>query len=490
MKQHSRRHFIYQGAAAGTALLLDACLGRPGTNKKEDADTANTLQVAHAEKKTEDGHTIKLDLVDKNDSRYDALRQGFNKRINKHPAVIALCTTTAEVAEAVRYAKEHKLAIAIKSGGHSMDGLSCNDDGMVVNLSRMNSVEILEGNKIKVGPGCTLGKLYGAILPQGILLPSGSCGTVGIGGLTLGGGYGIFSRKFGLTCDHLLEATMVDGKGNIHNTKDDAELLWALRGGGNGNFGIVTEMIFRTQAAPTNLQAHYLKARKLTVERAADILRVWMEVTPELPASCFSGYVLNGSTLNILVTDHEAEHNDLMLQLKKLADMMETHHTSKLIPLERMVKNYYGRPGPLYFRNSSAGFFRDHAMVAPFIKDIFEKIVSTPGMIYQVNTLGGEVDNSEFEEGSSYPHRHFDFISELQAYWDSPGQEPRLAAATTEILGITQQAGIDRQYVNYCSLEFNNWEHAYYGDSYARLQAIKRKYDPDNNISHAQSVRV
>lgn len=175
--------------------------------------------------------------------------------------VIALCTTTADVVEAINYANENKLPIAIKSGGHSLEGFSSNDGGMVINLSKMNSVEFLAENRIKTGPGCTVSHLYNIILPKKRIIPIGSCGTVGLGGLTLGGGYGLFSRKYGLTCDNLLEATMVDGNGKIHSTKDDPELLWALRGGGSGNFGIVTELIYNSYPAPAIMQAHHFKAK-------------------------------------------------------------------------------------------------------------------------------------------------------------------------------------------------------------------------------------
>ena len=368
-----------------------------------------------------------------------------------------------------------------------MEGFSCNDGGMVINLSKMNNAEIVEDNKVKVGPGCILSNLYDVILPQGRLLLAGSCGTVGLGGLTLGGGYGLFSRKYGLTCDHLVEATMVDGQGNIHNTKNNAELLWALKGGGTGNFGVVTEMIFNTHAAPVNLQAHYFKARKLTAERAAAILKTWMALTPQLPESCFSGYVLNGSTLNILVTNYDVDK--MPEQLNKLAAVVDEFHSSRIGTLSKMLRNYYGRPGPLYFRNSSAGYFKDYSDIDPFITQVFEKIIKTPGMIYQVNTLGGKIKDREFEKLSSYSHRALDFISELQSYWNNPSEDKRSVEATTEILKITAGHGITGQYVNYCSLEFDNWENAYYGANYSRLQAIKRKYDPDNNIRHPQSIK-
>ena len=479
MKPYTRKQFLEITTAAGISFYLSAC-GLNSDKKKvakivPDSATPEKKVSAHT-------HQAHIDLVDKNDPRYDELRKGFNKRIDKHPKVIALCTTTAEVAAAVQYAHEKGLAIAVKSGGHSMEGFSCNDDGMVINLSKMNAVEMLDDHKIKVGPGCTISSLYDTILPQGRLLPAGSCATVAVGGLTLGGGYGICARRFGLTCDHLVEATMVDGNGNIHNTKDDAELMWALKGGGTGNFGIVTEMIFTTHPAPPTLQAHYFKSRKLTPDRAASIL--------QLPDSCFSGYVLNGSTLNILITNYEPDNEQLPPLLKKLAAVVDEFRSSHTGTLQRMLRNYYGVGKPLYFRNSSAGFFKSYADVAPFIKDIFEQVIATPGMIYQVNTLGGKINDAAFEKQSSYPQRAYDFVSELQAYASAPTHDDRQAVATTSILKITAQHGITRQYVNYCSLEFSNWEHAYYGDNYARLQAIKRRYDPNDNIRHPQSVKA
>jgi FAD/FMN-containing dehydrogenase len=487
VKTYTRKQFIQLSAAAGAAIFLGAC-GENG-NKKE---AGKITQAAGTPSIINHSNTSSpsLDLVDKNDARYNALRQGFNKRIDKCPQVIAVCATTQEVAAAIRYGQEKGLPIAVKSGGHSMEGFSCNDGGMVINLSKMNRVEMLGGDKIKAGPGCTISSLYDVILPQGRLLPAGSCGTVGIGGLTLGGGYGLFARKYGLTCDHLLEAIMVDGNGNIHSTKNDEELLWALKGGGTGNFGVVTEMIFHTQAAPVTLQAHYFKARNLTPEKAAAILQTWMELAAQLPASCFSGYVLNGSTLNILITNYEPPTDNFLAQLNKLAGAVDEFHSSQPGSLARMLHNYYGRQGPVCFRNSSAGFFKDFNDISGFISQVFEITVHTPGMIYQVNTLGGKIKDGGFEKLSSYPHRAFDFVSELQGYCDNAAQDKRIAEATTQVLKITEQHGITRQYVNYCSLEFSNWENAYYGENYSRLQAIKRKYDPGNNIRHPQSIKV
>jgi len=489
LKTFTRKKFIKLGLGAGAAVFLQAC--GLGGNKKKNGDLGQLSDTGHG-LKTPDiaSSSSTLDILDKSDPRYDTLRSVFNQRIDKYPAYIALCTKTEEVGEAVAFAMKKKLPIAIKSGGHSMEGFSSNDNGLMINLSKMNQIEMLGDGKIKVGPGCTLSHLYDNILPKGLLLPTGSCASVGLGGLALGGGYGLFARKYGLTCDHLLEATLVDGQGNIHSTKDDAELLWALKGGGNGNYGIVTEMVFNTQKAPATLQAHHFKSRHLNPETAAKLLQDWMDIAAQLPESCFSGYVLNGHTLNILVTNYELGNEALPPLLDHLAGLVDEFHSSKETALAKKLKNYYGSDHPVYFRNSSAGLYKSFSDISSCITEVFTTTMNTPGMIFAVNTLGGQVKNPDFKKRSAFPHREFNFVSELQAYGNNtPAQNKSLGEATDGVLKLIAQNGINAQYVNYCSLQFNDWEKNYYGENYPRLQAIKRKYDPNNNIRHPLSVR-
>src|SRR5690606_25760201 len=124
-----------------------------------------------------------------------ALRRGYNKRIETFPLAIALCTSTREVAACVRFARRRNLPIAVRSGGHSMEGFSSNNGGLVLNLSQLNHIALRDANCVRTGPGSTLSQLNYVLLPQGRLLPAGSCGSVGIGGLSLGGGYGFFRRR-------------------------------------------------------------------------------------------------------------------------------------------------------------------------------------------------------------------------------------------------------------------------------------------------------
>src|SRR5205085_7575770 len=146
---------------------------------------------------------------------------------------------------------------------------------------------------------------------------------VGIGGLVLGGGYGLFSRKYGLTCDSWVEVIMVDGKGLIRNSKDDEELLWACKGGGNGNFGIITQLVFKVYESPLNLQSHRFKSGQLSANKANTLLENWFRISANLPLSCFSAYVLNGKTLNILLTNFESDNNEVQSVIDQLSIVMD-----------------------------------------------------------------------------------------------------------------------------------------------------------------------
>ncbi len=426
----------------------------------------------------------------KGDAEYELLRKGFNKRIEKFPLIIALCKNATGVAEAVKYAGQNGLPIAVKSGGHCMEGFSCNDGGMVINLSLLNKIEWIDGNNIKVGPGCTLSNIYDEILPKRKILPGGSCAGVGIGGLTLGGGYGLLGRKFGLTCDSLQEVTMIDGQGNTRSSINDKDLLWACRGGGNGNFGVITEMKFRLNKAPASLQSYRFKSYKVDAKKAKAVLQKWFEVTPGLPTGCFSAFVLNGKTIYILLTNADKHNAETQKVIDALSAVSEKTTKTKPQPITTALKVFYGRREPLFFKNASAGLYKNFADIENCIGKIIETVLTTPGMIYQVNTLGGNIQNQAFEKESCFPHRAFTYFSELQTYWDSQKQEAKLLEKFQEVQTLFINNGIKTQYRNYPDIKFTNWQEMYYGANYLKLQQIKNKYDPANLIRHEQSIKA
>jgi len=421
---------------------------------------------------------------------YNQLRQGFNKRISKHPKVIAVCRNAKGVAEAVSYAAHNRLPVAIKSGGHSFEGFSCNNDGLVINLSQLNQIEWLDSTIVRVGPGVTLSHLYDNLLPQHRIIPAGSCGGVGIAGLTLGGGYGFFSRTYGLTCDSLMDLKMVDGRGTEHRGAADPELLWAMRGGGNGSFGVVTEMVFKTHPAPLSFRSYRFKLSSLDGGTAAHLLEHWFTLATMLPRSCFSAFVLNGKSLVILITDFEAPTPQLRRVLDKISKMAPAASTGRPQNLAAALKIYYGRPAPLNFKNSSGGMYHGYDDIRSCAIAMLNIVTTHPGLMYQVNTLGDTIADPGFEAASCFPYRSRPFLSELQSYWTTPAQEATLHKAFRQVQNLLFQNGVTAHYANYPDLDFTDWQHAYYGDNYPRLQAIKRKYDPGNLFRYEQSVRV
>lgn len=420
---------------------------------------------------------------------YENLRKGFNKRIDKRPLIIALCKNTHGVAEAVQYAAKNNLPVAIKSGGHCMEGFSCNNGGMVINLSAMKDILWLDDTTVKLHPGCTLSHIYEALLPKKKMIPGGSCAGVGIGGLVLGGGYGLMARKFGLTCDSLQGITMVDGTGKIINASGDDELLWACRGGNNGNFGVVTELIFKTHNAPSFMQSHRFRAYKVDVARAKNILQKWFELTATLPVECFSAFVLNGRTLYILLTNVGRQSTAVKNVIAGLKSSTDRFTSSMPQPLAKALKTYYGRSNPMYFKNASAGLYKNFDEINNIVDKTLAIVVSTPGMIYQVNTLGGNIQNAAFEKRSAFPHRAFSYFSELQTYWEAPSQEKRLLEKFEQVQQVFSGNGIAAQYRNYPDINFTNWPELYYGSNYERLQAVKAQYDPGNLFRYEQSIK-
>jgi len=489
-KKIKRKHFLKLSLWSSAAYYLNSCgLGNDNPQKgktKTDSLLKDSVPFAPSQKKLKP--TFKL--LKKSSTEYEVLRKGFNRRIDKFPAVIAQCTSTEEVAEAVFYGVQNKLPITIKSGGHSFEGFSSNNDGLMIDLSKMNSIQWENENTIIAQPASKLHELYDNIFPKNKILPAGSCGNVALGGLTLGGGYGLFSRKYGLTCDSLEEITMVDGKGNIINSKKDTELLWACKGGGNGNFGVITSMKFVLNEAPEFLQSFRFKVNNVNVKRAKAILQKWFSASAYLPPSCFSSFVLNGKSLYILLTDCEKQTTQTQNIIAQLSAVVDRTEKGKPTVLLKAVKVFYGEKNPIYFKNASAGLYQNFEDIKGIIENVLEKVTATPDMIYQVNTLGGKIDDPEFAKKSSWSHRGEQYLSELQTYWRHPSQSDKMLKAFEEVQKIFRTNGISKQYRNYPDINLQNWESAYYGENYKRLQNVKRKYDPDNIFRYEQSIRI
>jgi FAD/FMN-containing dehydrogenase len=222
---------------------------------------------------------VKGRVVLEDDAGYDEARALYNAMIDKRPAAVAYCVDEADVAAAIAFGRERGLRIAIRSGGHNGGGLGSVDDGLVIDLSPMNSVTV-DAGIARVGGGVLLKDLVGATHEQGLTVPVGIIGTTGVGGLTLGGGVGHLTRALGLTIDNLVAATVVLADGSIVQCDSEREpdLFWAIRGGG-GNFGVVTQFSFRCHPVTTVLAGPVL----YDLEESADVLRWYRDFSPQAP---------------------------------------------------------------------------------------------------------------------------------------------------------------------------------------------------------------
>jgi FAD/FMN-containing dehydrogenase len=241
----------------------------------------STVTTAADAARRELGSAFEGELIGPEDAAYDERRRVYNAMIDKRPALIARCTSPDDVAKVVAFARDRGLPLAVRGGGHNGAGLGTVDDGVVIDLAPINHVEVdPRARTARVGGGCTWGEVDRATNEHGLATPSGIISTTGVGGLTLGGGLGHLTRRFGLAIDNLLEAEMVLASGEQVRASADEnpDLYWAIRGGG-GNFGVVTSFLFRLHELDTVVAGPTF----WPVESAAEVLSVYRDFLPGAP---------------------------------------------------------------------------------------------------------------------------------------------------------------------------------------------------------------
>ncbi len=417
---------------------------------------------------------------------YELLNTPFNSDLSFAPVAIAACKNEADVIAAVLYAREKQLKPSIKSGGHSFIGASFSG-GLIIDVSQMKQkIYRAKADTFYAGPGLKLAEVYDYLLPNGRLLPSGSCGGVGLSGLTLGGGYGFFARQHGLTCDHLKSVRMVTAEGKVITSEESPELLWACKGGGNGHFGVITAMKFSTIKAPPIFTTQKFRMYNLTAKRAAKLMKVWFKVASQLPNTMFSAFILNGKTLTMLISSTYSSKGSAFQ--KAATALLKAGTKTRGVyskPTVRAVKTYSGRPNPLPFRNMCAGFYNGFSDVKKIAEKICAVTIQNPGILFQINTLGGAISTID-DNSSAYAHRKYGYLGELQAYWQSDRQKRRLMSSVDEIRKLLKD--VPDHYANYPDPDLKEPAKAYYGDSLERLKELKTKLDPDDFFEQMQGL--
>lgn len=427
-----------------------------------------------------------LRLLVPSDADYSAKRGGFNQRIIRKPAVIALCRTATGIQRALAFAAESNLKVGIRSGGHCFEGHGLIENGMLLDLSALNTLA-LRGSQVDIGPGAKLGGVYQQLAAQNRLLPAGSCAGVGVAGLALGGGYGFFAREHGLTSDHLLEFDLIDAAGKLRTVRDDDPLLAACRGGGNGQFGVVSRLRFQTHAAPTRFASHRFRFRELTVPRAKALAERWCALVEDLPLTSYASFVLNGRTLTVLITDSAAKApKRLAEQLAQFAaDATETLPVREDAFLAG-IQRFSGGTSPMYFKNFSAGYYADWADLARGFEELAALVIEQkPNSILQINSLAGAIGTNTMP--SAYAHRRMKYLGEFQVYYNSPKQAGP-ALALTDRARVIIEKHWSRHYANYPNDDFKDAARAYYGEQLASLKKLKQQYDPNRRFGEFGAV--
>ncbi len=428
------------------------------------------------------------------DDGYEQARKVWNGVIDKRPAVIVRCTGTADVIHSVRFARERHLPVSVRGGGHNVSGSAICDDGVVIDLSPMRSVRVDPVNRtVRAAGGATLGDIDHETQAFGLALPTGVVSKTGIGGLALHGGIGLLTRKFGLTSDNLIAADVVtaDGKLITANRDNHPDLLWALRGGG-GNFGVVTSFEFRAHPVgpdvwlalvfyPADKAKKVLQFFKTFNQKSPDelngIILFWNapegEPIPEehrgapvvICAACYCGPVEQGEQAIKGMREIDTPIADLSGQIPFLS-------------AQQMFDPDYPDGRRYYWKSIYLNDLSDEA-----VQILIDQAAKRPSTLTSLDVwgLGGAFARAKPGE-TAFVHRSSPYLIGIEANWDNPADDEANIAWARGVYKELERFSPGGVYLNFPGFQEEDADllKKTYGENFARLQSIKRTYDPEN----------
>ncbi len=416
------------------------------------------------------------------------------------PQAVVSCATPEDVAQALAFAHRRGLEFAVRSGGHCFAGFS-STRGLVIDVTLLRSVAAA-GGVVSVGVGARLGQLYERLLEHGLTIPAGTCPSVGIGGLTLGGGHGIVGRVYGLTLDHLLQAQVVlaDGRVVACDEHHDGDLFWALRGAGAGNFGVVTSLTFHPRPAPASMANFHLA---WPYRRTAAVIAAWQRWAPGGPGELAADLEL--AATGDLATSPTAAVYGAVLGTQRDADGLLDELTALVgaDPLSRVCTELSYRDTVRF--QAAPGAANGQAMQAPpsgrrhrFTKSEFfdqplpsQAIVALAEHLTHQRTPGqdrsvmfapwGGAYNQRSPQATAFAHRSQLFLLEQEVMSGARASAAAKHAAhqwVTQSWASVHPWGSGRIYPNFPDPDLANAGRAYYRGNHPRLREIKARYDP------------
>ncbi|AZK94978.1 MULTISPECIES: FAD-binding oxidoreductase [Streptomyces] len=462
-------------------------------------------------------------LILPGDADYATARKLYNTRFDGlRPAAVAYVNGPADIQECLRFARAHRVPVAVRNGGHSYGGWSSGDGRLVIDVSPMDSVTPDGRDAAAVGAGARIIGLYHGLDRVGRTVPAGSCASVGVTGLTLGGGHGVTSRAYGLTCDNLTAATIVTADGRIREVSAEREpaLFWALRGAGGGNFGVVTALRFRTHPAPEVVVGHL----SWPWSRAAAVLTAWQGWAPGLPDEIWSGcHLVAGPggepTFSVSALSLGTEGG-----LRNAVDRLTDRAGASAAPVSSVslrprphldaMLGYAGcggleedqcaLPGALPGRSragvlpretyASASDFFDRELPAAGVRALItavERFTRLPagraeGAVL-LTALGGAV-NRVPPSATAFVHRRSRVLAQYTASWAAGAAGAPQRAWLRGTHGALRSWASGAAYQNYPDAGLRDWRRAYYGPAAARLGMLKAQYDPEGIFGFPQGL--
>lgn len=423
---------------------------------------------------------------------YDTARKIWNGMFDRHPALIAQCVGPEDVAQAIRFGREHNLKLAVRSGGHSFPGFSMCDDGLVIDLSKNRHVQVdAAARRARVDAGATWGDLDQATQAHELAVTGGQISHTGVAGLTLGGGMGNLMRKYGLTCDSLISADLVtaDGQMITASADENADLFWGLRGGG-GNFGVVTSFEFKLHELPTPIYGGLVAYPLAEAKRVLQGHREFMAGAPDEVATtaAFMTSPDGHPAVGILIcyAGDPATGEEVCRPLRSLGTVvMEQLGPIPYTVVQSLLDAAMAHGQRYYMRSSYLDEISDDAietLAAHYAK------VPSPMTAMVIISMGGAISRVD-SDATAFPYRNAAYTYSAFSTWTNPAEDEKNINWLRGMWQDLQPYLGKGVYVNELADEGEDRVKAAYGAAYSRLAALKQRYDPDNVFRLNQNIK-
>jgi len=434
-------------------------------------------------------------LLSPDDAGYDEARMIWNAMIDRRPALIARCTSSADVAAAVRFASQHDLLVSVRGGGHNVAGNAVCDDGLMIDLTLMNAVTVDSATRrVTAQGGCTLGHIDRATQAHGLAVPAGVNSETGVGGLTLGGGVGWLVRKYGMTCDNVVSFEVVTADGAIvtASSRQNADLFWGLRGGG-GNFGVVTAFEFQAHRVTNVVGGMILYPR----DAARDVMRFYRDFIThaplELTAYCVNLTTPDGLPVTAILGCYCGDVGSAEAVLKPLREfgtpLADTFAEIPHVEMQAMFDAGFPYGNRNYWKSEFVDELSDDAI------DVLvehSKRMTSPLSAVMIEYYYGGPSSEIGETDTAFAHRAAQYDIAIIGQWHDASEDEEHMNWARAIYSALQPHANGRIYANLMGADQMTEKtqlRAAFGANYERLVALKNKYDPNNFFRLNQNIK-